>query len=315
MSKIFDALQGGGSEAADVMSALLDNGAPQPKPAPQPKAAPQPAEAQAKIVVPPLPPAEPPQAWRPRVVSLAVPASAPLLPFEKAGMPAAEQYRIARTKITHHPKRPKVIVVTSPSVGDGKSISAINLAAALGLQSEIKVLLIDGDFRRSSIHPLLGLAAVPGLAEVISGEQPFEDVVVQAEQYPNLHILVSGSSTINPAELLDSQRWRALCDRLRERYQYVIIDSPPISMVADFELIQLAADGTILVMRPDHTKRNPALKALETVPREKLVGVLLNCVGHWILYKHEGYGYGYAKAYATQAASKVERENGDRPQR
>lgn len=308
MSKIFDALRGTSSESAEILSAMLESGASEP------------AVRQASSVMPappapPAPAAEAAAPWRTRVVSLAVPASAPLLPFEKTGMPAAEQYRIARTKITHHPRHPKVIVITSPSAGDGKSISSINLAAALGLKADCKVLLVDGDFRRSSIHPLLGLAAAPGLAEVIADHYAFEDAVVQAEQYPNLSILVNGSCpTINPTELLDSRRWQAFCDMIRARYEYVIIDSPPISMVADFELIQMAADGTILVMRPDHTKRTPALKALEVVPKEKLLGVLLNCVEDWILYKHEGYGYGNGYSYGAQDGSKAGQKSRSGPQ-
>jgi capsular exopolysaccharide synthesis family protein len=233
-------------------------------------------------------------------MKLAIPASRPLLPFEDPNELAAEQYRIARTKLAHHPMNPKVIVISSASPGDGKSVTAVNLAGALSLKSEAKVLLLDADFRRSTTHRDLGLPQTPGLAEVIMGQCSFEDAVVQAEQFPNLHILVSGDSQhMNPSELLDSPRWRALCQVMRSRYQYVIVDSPPVAPVADFDLIQLASDGTVLVVRPDHTKRAACFKALETVPKEKLLGVMLNCEADWFLSRNTGYGYGYGYTYES----------------
>jgi receptor protein-tyrosine kinase len=239
-----------------------------------------------------------------RQIALTIAASAPLLPFDDPNEPAAEQYRIARTKLAHHPRKPKVIVISSASSGDGKSVTAINLAGALSLKSEAKVLLLDADFRRSRTHLQLGLPETPGLAEVIMGQSAFEQAVVQAEQVPNLHILVSGDiKETNPSELLDSSRWQTLCKLMRTRYQYVIVDSPPIAAVADFDLIQLAADGTILVVRPDHTKRAACFKALETVPQEKLLGVLLNCEADWFLSRQSGYGYGYGYNYESTAKS------------
>jgi capsular exopolysaccharide synthesis family protein len=225
---------------------------------------------------------------------LVVGSSEPLLPFENQEEPAAEQYRIARTKLAHHPKNPKMIVISSASSGDGKTFTAINLAGVLSLKGDSKVLLLDGDFRRSSMHSRLGLPSSPGLAEVVTGECAFEDAVIQADQFPNLYILVRGDTkTINPSELLDSPGWRLLCRRTREEFQYIIIDSPPVAAVADFELIQVAADGTILVVRPEHTKRSACLQAIDAIPKDKFLGVMLNCAEDWFFNKHSSYGYGY----------------------
>lgn len=299
MSRIFDALQGTRSETSDLLPVLIGDDPkgevhqpPTPKPlVPAPKTAAGPATAP---VVVNLAEPTPVTARSIRQIALAIPASEPLLPFENPNDPAAEQYRIARTKLVHNPKKPKVIVISSPSSGDGKSVTAINLAGALSLKNEAKVLLLDADFRRATTHHQLGLPETPGLAEVIMGQCLFEDAVIQAEQFPNLHILVSGDiKDINPGELLDSPRWQALCQMMRTHYQHVIVDSPPVAAVADFDLIQLAADGTILVVRPDHTKRAACFKALETVPKEKLLGVLLNCEQDWFLNRHHGNGYGY----------------------
>jgi capsular exopolysaccharide synthesis family protein len=314
MSRIFDALQGTRSEISDLLPALVGDDPQAPvrpaRPAPEPAAhaaqAPQtaPVSAMAPVVVnlAAMPASAPAATDSVRQIALAIPASAPLLPFENPNEPAAEQYRIARTKLAHHPKKPKVIVISSASAGDGKSVTAINLAGALSLKSESKVLLLDADFRRSTTHLQLGLPQTPGLAEVIMGQCGFEQAVIQAEQFPNLHVLVSGDSKgTNPSELLDSSRWQTLCKMIRSRYQYVIVDSPPVAAVADFDLIQLAADGTILVVRPDHTKRATCFKALETIPKEKFLGVLLNCEQDWFLSRATGYGYGYGYTYESSA--------------
>jgi capsular exopolysaccharide synthesis family protein len=238
---------------------------------------------------------EPPEpAARIRRVPLVIASSEPLLPFENPQEPAAEQYRIARTKLAHHPKNPKMIVISSASSGDGKSFTSINLAGVLSLKGNTKVLLLDGDFRRSSMHSRLGLPPSPGLAEVITGECEFEDAVIQADQFPNLYIIVRGDTkAINPSELLDSPRWHSLCKQARKDFDYIIIDSPPVAAVADFELIQIAADGTILVVRPEHSKRSACLQAIENIPKDKFLGVMLNCAADWFLSKRNSYGYGY----------------------
>jgi capsular exopolysaccharide synthesis family protein len=331
MSKIFDALQGTRSELSDLLPSLFDDLEPPPyrvattpaaittpvesvveqlveeQPVVKPLVAkellmeqpvvelpvdePLAREASTTPAIAPVPPHVPSGIRR---LPLVVASSEPLLPFENQEEPAAEQYRIARTKLAHHPKNPKMIVISSASSGDGKSFTAINLAGVLSLKGDSKVLLLDGDFRRSSMHSRLGLPSGPGLAEVIVGECAFEDAVIQADQFPNLYILVRGDTkTINPSELLDSPGWRLLCKRTREKFDYIIIDSPPVAAVADFELIQVAADGTILVVRPEHTKRSACLQAINTIPREKFLGVMLNCAEDWFFSKHSSYGYGY----------------------
>jgi capsular exopolysaccharide synthesis family protein len=233
-------------------------------------------------------------------MSLRVPAPSPLLPFDGENQRSSEQYRMLRTKIVQHPKQPRVIVISSPAAGDGKSVTAVNIAAALSLKSEAEVLLVDGDFRRSAIHGQLGLPESPGLAEMLRGTCALEDAAVRTREFPHLFAMVAGTLQGNPVELLDSAAWRALCATLRERFRYVIVDSPPVGAVADYDLIQAACDGVILVIRPDHTDRTLCMKALETVPKAKFLGVLLNCVPEWSLAKHAGTDYYYyagAKPY------------------
>ena len=270
----------------------------------QPKVEQAAAEPLASVPIPAIALATPPAPARIRRLPLVVHSFEPLLPFENPQEQAAEQYRIARTKLSHHPKNPKMIVISSASSGDGKSFTAINLAGVLSLKGESKVLLLDADFRRSSMHSRLGLPPSPGLAEVITGECAFEDAVIQADQFPNLYILVRGDcKSINPSELLDSPGWHSLCEKTRAEFEYIIIDSPPVAAVADFELIQIAADGTILVVRPEHTKRAACMQAIDTIPRDKFLGVLLNCAADWFLNKQSSYGYGYGYTDNPNAAS------------
>lgn len=239
------------------------------------------------------PPAIPPFSAQVRTLGLRVAARSPLLPFEVGQWRASEQYRILRTKIVHHPKQPRMIVISSPAPGDGKSVSAINTAASLSLKSEAQVLLLDADFRKSALHTLLGLPQAPGLAEVLRGACTPEEAVVRTRELPNLFVLTAGTTPANPAELLDSSAWRALSSQLRSLFRYVILDSPPVGAVADYELIQAVCDGVVLVVRPDHTNRKLWQASLEAVPQARFLGVLLNCVPEWSLARHVGSDYYY----------------------
>lgn len=228
-----------------------------------------------------------------RRVDLAVSAFTPVFPFEDEHSDAAEQYRLIRTKILHHPKAPKTLVISSGSSGDGKTITAINLAASLALKSATSVLLIDADLRRPRVANALGLEG-PGLTDVISGRCSLDEALCCPNQLPNLCILTAGTPTTNPVELLDSDQWRLLMQEVRRRFSSTVLDTTPVALVADYDLVQLQSDGVILVARPDHSARSVTFKALELVPKDKLIGVVLNCVEDWFLWKVESYGlYGY----------------------
>jgi capsular exopolysaccharide synthesis family protein len=227
-----------------------------------------------------------------RTLPLRVVAPSPLLPFDSSQWQASEQYRIARTKIVQHPRSPRMIVISSAGAGDGKSITAINIAGALGLKTGT-VLLVDADFRKSSIHVQLGLPEGPGLGDVLAGACSVEEALVRVEQFAGLYVLSAGTSKANPVELLDNSRWPALCAKLRRMFDYIIVDSPPMAAVADYDLIQAACDGLILVARPDHTSRRLCMKALQDAPADKLIGVLFNCVAKWFLGKYTSPDYYY----------------------
>src|SRR3954447_6158568 len=206
-----------------------------------------------------------------RYVQLRVSELLPIFPFGENDHNAAEQYRIIRTKILHHPKKPRLVAVSSACSGDGKTVTSINIAGSLALKEGAAVLLVDADLRRPRVADALGLGPAPGLTDVLAGRISFEDAVLRAEQFPNLFILAAGSSLENPAELLDSERWRALIEQLRAQFDNVVFDATPIAAVADYELVQLVSDGIVLVARPDHSSRSNWTKALETVSKDKFL--------------------------------------------
>jgi len=228
-----------------------------------------------------------------RKIPIQLNGSAPVLPFDNINAQASEQYRIVRTKLLHHPNKPRICLITSPGPGDGKTITSINLAGALAL-SENRVVLVDADLRRSRIACVLGLPETPGLADVLAARCELDDVLIEVEQLPNLHVLPAGNPHPNPTELLDSERWREICAALRCRFRFAIIDVPPMVGIADFEVMLAASDGVVVVVRPDHTNRNLCFKALEMIPKEKMIGITVNGINEWFLWKsYDAYHYHY----------------------
>ena len=292
MSRIFDALRNAGNDLVDPeLVSFIEVSADEPEEKPPARIGGAPATSAVESA--PEVPKAPEEPAR-RICSIELRDSAPLLPFGDLDLAAGEQYRIVRTKIVQHPKQPRLIVMSSPGSSDGKTVTAVNLAGALSLQSDGNVLLVDGDLRRSSIHAVLGLPETPGLSEALRGICAAEDAWIQVKQFPSLYVMPAGAARANPAELFDSNRWPALCGKLRSSFRYIIVDSPPIAAVADYDLIQAACDGVIIVLRPDHTIRKLAFKALESVPREKLIGVVLNHLEEWFLSpSHSSRHYDY----------------------
>ena len=241
-----------------------------------------------------MPDASEPTSREPSVVRLSPTSSVVCL--ERDAPWAVEQYRKTRTKLVHHPLRPRLIVITSASPGDGKTVSAVNLAMTFALRSDGDILLVEADFRRSCVAKLLGMPESPGIANVLSGECELNEAIVQVEQSPRLFVLPAGHSKANPAELLDRPKWRLLCDAFRERFAFTIFDAPPAAAVADYELIQAACDGIVLVVRQDHTDRSLLGMSYQLLDEEKMLGVLLNGADDWFLWKTAEPYYAYSGA-------------------
>jgi capsular exopolysaccharide synthesis family protein len=291
MSTIFQAL--------DIKSGLIPEAAPrQPRHTDGAEGAEQPAAASAAGRARPL---TDPQS-RIRVVPIQLAESSPLLPYDGSSARAGEQYRTVRTNLLQNPDAPRVLVVSSCGSGDGKTLSAVNTAGALAIKGETTVLLVDADLRNPSLARTLGLPQDPGLADVLNGDCKLEDAIVETAQFPNLYVLPAGKARRNPAELLDSARWHQLCAVVKNSFRFVLIDTPPIAAVTDYDLVQAVADGVVFVVRPDHSDRNLCLAALQKVHATgKLTGVLVNCAENWFLYKRYGrYPYPYPEAYQSR---------------
>src|SRR5580658_723516 len=226
-----------------------------------------------------------------RLVSMQPPADVPSISFDTAEQ-AAESYRIIRTKIVQAPRAPRLICISSSTPGDGKTVTAINIAGSLALKRETTAVLVDTDLRRPRLSGLLGIPPSPGLAEVLAGSCSVQDTVVQVAELPSLYFLPAGRSSINPTELLDSDRWRSVVKWLHNTFTFVILDSPPVGMVADYDLIQSVCEGILLVVRPGHTNRKLLQKAIDQMPPEKLLGAVVNAVDDWFLWRAHGHYYG-----------------------
>jgi capsular exopolysaccharide synthesis family protein len=306
MSRIFDSLRKAGGKAADVALPLIDKTAPAHGAQPLPGAAPLSGAVRSSSAATPegsqalAEEQEAKATQKIRVVKARPVANLPVLPFDGSHPASAEQYRIIRTKIVQHPSQPRMVAVSSPSAGDGKTISALNIAGALSLKGEMKVLLVESDFRRSSFCRLLQLPDEPGLVDVLARKCTLEDAIMEIEQLPNLFVLGAGEFRPDASELLDSPFGRAVFQGLRKRFHYVVLDCPPIGSIADYDVIQAAADGLVAVLRPDHTNRGAAMEMLSSLPKEKLLGVVMNHVKPWFLWRNTHSSYYYAEASADR---------------
>lgn len=202
----------------------------------------------------------------------------------------AEAYRTVRTGLyfSSRGKALKVIQVTSPVPGDGKSTLSCNLAVTMA-QSGRKVLLIDADLRRPRVAKIFGIDSEIGVAAVVSGKVEVDDAI-QAGPVANLSILPGGKRPTNPAEILSSERFHNMIDMLREKYDVIIIDTPPLLAVSDPGAVAGIVDGVVMTMRLRRNVKPLAARAktiLEAVGAN-LLGVVINGVS-----SEAGYGYNY----------------------
>src|SRR5260370_3676741 len=188
-----------------------------------------------------------------RQLPIQVSREAAVIPWDISG-PGGEQYRIIRTRIVQHANRPKIIMVSSPGSGDGKTVSAMNIARVLSMRDNANVLLIDADFRRAGVSSALGLPPGPGLSDTLQQSCKLQEAIIRIEQFPTLYVLPAGSADTATAALPYTEQWPAFGFTLREHFHFVMMDAPPIAAVADYELIQARCAGRIIVFLPGHTE-------------------------------------------------------------
>jgi capsular exopolysaccharide synthesis family protein len=211
--------------------------------------------------------------------------------------PRAEAFRVLRTNLQFidPDAEHKVFVMTSSLPGEGKTTTVVNLALALAEGGE-RVVLIEGDLRRPKVAEYLRLESAVGLTTVLIGKLPLDDAI-QTTAHEKLDVLTSGSTPPNPAELLKSSAMANLLASLRERYDIVLIDAPPLLPVTDGALLSAQADGALLVVRHGKTTTDQvslAVDRLEAVGAAP-VGVIFNMTP---VKGGDGYGYGYGYGYA-----------------
>jgi capsular exopolysaccharide synthesis family protein len=207
---------------------------------------------------------------------------------------AAEQYRSLRTRIKRvESGRPlRTIAITSPAKGDGKSLTAANLALTMAQEFQQRVLLIDCDLRRPSVHRLFGLSDGPGLGDVLMNVAEVDEALLALPEY-HLTILPAGLPPSRPAELLGSAAMRRLLDTLRTRFDRILIDVPPVAPLADLHILAPMVDGLLMIVRAGVTPKPAIERALAGLDASKVLGLVLNESGAETTdsYNYEGYGY------------------------
>ncbi|HEV2463224.1 MAG TPA: polysaccharide biosynthesis tyrosine autokinase [Acidobacteriaceae bacterium] len=217
---------------------------------------------------------------------------------------AAEAYRALRTSIVlanaHRPLRS--IVVTSPLVGEGKTSVAYNMAIAFAHSGE-RVLMIDADLRHPHLHECFGREHLPGLCEVLGGVAPLESAIRTHRTVSNLWLLPSGNLPVQSSELFGSTKFDDLLEGLRDSYSLVVIDTPPILLVADAVLLSGKADSTLGVIRSDVTNRIAVERMAEMLDRNgcRAIGLALNGVNTSSVEYYQAYGYRGDDKYFKEA--------------
>jgi capsular exopolysaccharide synthesis family protein len=188
-----------------------------------------------------------------------------------------EKYRELRTKLLQASERMpmRAIVVTSAGVAEGKTLTALNLAWLLAQTEGVRALIIDSDLRRPCATDYLGIESQGGLSEVLGGQLSLEDAIVRLEP-AGLHLLPGGRPRDDVAELLSGPSYGRILNEVRRMFDYIIIDAPPLGIFTDASVLMQRADGGILVVRAGKTRYSTVDKLLDQMPKEKLLGVVLN---------------------------------------
>jgi capsular exopolysaccharide synthesis family protein len=238
----------------------------------------------------------------------------------------AESYRRLRTNLLRlqleHPL--KVIAVTSPNPGEGKSTTICNLGITL-TESQQRVLLVDADLRRPTVHSAFSLPAEPGLTDVLSGKLPLEKVL-HRDVLENLDVLTCGGTSFSPSRVVGSRDLRQFLDQARQRYSWILLDAPPILVVNDSAMLSMMVDGLIITVASGHTRFAALERAVEFVQSAggRTLGFVLNKFnakkeyggyygsfryGHYAS-KHEYYTAPAAQGPAAAQQNKEERSRG-----
>jgi len=237
----------------------------------------------------------------------------PSIVFDNDNSPSAEAFRKFRTNLqflaVDNP--PRLIVVTSSVPSEGKSTTAINTALSLA-EADHNVLLVDGDMRRPTIDKYLDLVGAVGFSSVLSGRASLDEAL-QKTQFPRLTVLTAGNTPPNPSELLGSLTAKSILRDLREKFDYIIVDSPPLLAVTDGAILAAQSDGVFILVRAAKTKREQlthSVGILNDVGATLLGTVLTMTSGQGNDYYSYDYYYGGTVVPAEVRTSEQSRPNG-----
>jgi capsular exopolysaccharide synthesis family protein len=202
--------------------------------------------------------------------------------------PAAEQYRALRTRLgrAEGTTTLRSVLITSPQKGEGKSITAANLALTMAQELQRRVVIVEADLRKPSLQHIFGLPPGPGLSEFLSGAAELKDVMKSLADH-HLTVIPGGGAPMNPAELLGSTAMRRLLEHLRTRFDRVLLDTPPVLPLADVAVLAPLVDGVLMVVRAGFTTKPAIENALRSFDSSRLIGVVLNESGMEDDYRYE----------------------------
>lgn len=209
--------------------------------------------------------------------------------------PVSEAYRTLRSNIDFSSidNKIKSVLISSSGPGEGKSTTSANLAIVMA-ENEKKTILIDCDLRKPKIHKLFNLSNAKGLSNYLVEQDNLEDIL-QNTNIKNLNILTSGTKVPNPSELLNSNKMCNFINQLKEKYDFIILDTPPVNLVTDAQILSQIVDGVLLVVACGEAERDSILRANELLKKVngKIIGVVLNKFKVSLRAKHQYYTDAY----------------------